>query len=480
MSHRQSVLIPRRPDLRKHKYVTVIQDDGVYRLYYRANPGKQKQARDADPGQVTCYAESDDGIHWRKPELGIVAFEGSTRNNIVWQGVMSHNFTPFRDHNPACQPDQRYKAVGGCKAEWGGDDLRLAVSADGMRWQRLGTRPLPLQGNFDSQNVVFWDRQADAYRAYWRVHRRNDSKTPDGRDIATATSPDLIQWSEPRLLEYNPSRSGSPERDQSDDPSGDHHQLYTNNVHPYPRAPYLLLGLPARYCDRGWTASTDALPDREKRRALSDLGVGGGRPTRRGTTVWDTLLMVSRNAMTFRVWPEAFIRPGIQRPGSWFYGQGGAAYGMVETQSTFIEGPPELSFYVRDNACVNDPYRLRRYTLRLDGFASIYAPLRGGVVTTVPLVFEGNRLKINFSSAAGGRLRIGFREVDGDNIAGFSLNDCDIQYGDEHERIVSWQGRREVGVLRGRPVRMAIELKDADLYSFVFDSDEKAEKLAST
>ena len=34
-----------------------------------------------DTGRICC-AESDDGFHWRKPDLGIVEYRGSTHNNI--------------------------------------------------------------------------------------------------------------------------------------------------------------------------------------------------------------------------------------------------------------------------------------------------------------------------------------------------------------------------------------------------------------
>lgn len=447
-------------------YETVFKDGDTYRMFYRANPGGN--GTDQDKTQVTCYAESTDGIHWEKPELGLFECLGSKRNNIVWQGSISHNFSPFRDGIPDCPEDERYKAVGGNAPQWGGEGLVALASPDGIHWRRLSEDPLPLEGNFDSQNVVFWDVECGLYRAYWRVGRGEDPKVPPGRDIRTAVSEDFVHWSEARILDYDPNRSGSPESDRGDDPSGDHHQLYTNNVQPYHRAPHILLGFPARYSDRGWTASTDCLPDREERRAMANEGIGGGRPTRLGTALWDTLMMVSRDGEEFYVWPEAFVRPGIQRPGSWFYGQAGCAWGMVETPSVFEGAPPELSFYVKDNARVEGPHRLRRHALRLDGFASLHAPLTGGRVLTKTLTFDGERLEVNFSTSAGGRMRVEIQDADGRPIPDFALEECRLQYGDQLDRVVSWEGGCDVSKLAGRPVRLLFELKDADLFALRF------------
>ncbi len=446
-------------------YATVFFDQGRYRLYYRTSAGATS---DSDPCQCTCYAESDDGLHWRKPDLGLFEFAGSKMNNIVWRGVMSHNFTPFRDDNPACPPGQRYKAVGGAKPEWGGEGLVAMVSSDGIHWRRLGDACLSLLGDFDSQNLIFWDAVGGVYRAYWRVYRPGDLKIPAGRDIRTATSPDFAHWSEARWLDYDPNRSGSMERDQTDDPSGDHHQFYTNGVQPYSRAPHLLLGFPQRYVDRGWTVSTDSLPERDVRRKLADKNVGGGQPTREGTVVTDVLFMTSRDGEHFSVWPEAFIRPGIQRPGTWYYGGAWYTLGLVETASALGGAPNELSCYIQEGTTRNGPGRLRRHTLRLDGFSSVYAPLGGGTMVTRPLTFAGQRLEINFSSSAGGRLRVEIQDQAGRPIPGFALGDCHLQYGDQLDRVVSWRGGDDVGALAGRPVRLRFELKDADLFALRF------------
>ncbi len=444
-------------------YPTVFYDEGLYRMYYRVSPAEG--CEDHDERQLTCYAESDDGVRWRKPELGLFEVQGSARNNVVWRGLMSHNLTPFRDDNPDCPPEQQYKAVGGASTKWGGEGLCILVSPDGIRWHRSVDQPLALPGNFDSQNVVFWDRIDACYRAYWRDHRVADPIVPDGRDVRTAVSPDLIHWDEPQWLAYAPNRSGSPERDQTDDPTGDHHQFYCNGVLQYHRAPGFFLGFPQRYVDRGWTASTDALPDVGRRRALADKGIGGGRPTREGTVMTDVLFMVSRDGHRFFVWPEAFVWPGIQRPGSWYYGDAWYSWGLVETASRYPGAPAELSLYIQERENRDGPGHLRRHTLRLDGFASVYAPLSGGAMITKPLVFSGNRLEINFATSAGGRLRVEIQDEQGTPIPGFALDDCHLQYGDQLDRVVTWQGGTDVGALAGRPVRLRFELKDAHVFA---------------
>lgn len=183
----------------------------------------------------------------------------------------------------------------------------------------------------------------------------------------------------------------------------------------------------------------------------------------------DTLFIVSRDGTNFHVWPEAFVRPGIDRRGSWFYGDAKVALGFVETQSSLHESAPnELSFFVQENGRIEEPGQLRRHTLRLDGFASLNAPLQGGIAVTKALVFRGHQLKINFSTSAGGSLRVELQDIDGEPIDGFAMENCDLLYGDQIDRAVSWNGGTDVNELVGQPVRLRFELKDADLFSLRF------------
>ena len=64
-------------------YHTVFQDGDLYRMYYRGTQAGASTAGIPAHTPVVCYAQSKDGIHWTKPELGLFQFLGSKKNNIV-------------------------------------------------------------------------------------------------------------------------------------------------------------------------------------------------------------------------------------------------------------------------------------------------------------------------------------------------------------------------------------------------------------
>ena len=164
------------------------------------------------------------------------------------------------------------------------------------------------------------------------------------------------------------------------------------------------------------------------------------------------------------------MRPGSQRSGSWFYGSVFKVLGMVETPSKIDPATPELSIYVSENIRQKSPQRLRRYTFRMDGFASAHASLQGGELLTKPVTFDGDRLQINFATSAGGSLRVEFQNANGNPIPGFTLADRHEQFGDELQRFVSWKKTNDLSQLSGQPIRLRFGLKDADLYSFQFNT----------
>ena len=160
--------------------------------------------------------------------------------------------------------------------------------------------------------------------------------------------------------------------------------------------------------------------------------------------------------------------PGIERPGTWNYGQQYIAWHPVETKSAMEGAPNELSLYASESYWTGNSSELRRYTLRLDGFVSLYAPLAGGELITRPVTFAGSQLSLNLSTSAAGTVRVEIQDVSGQPLPGFSLADCEPLYGDALEQIVVWKNRPSLEPLAGRPVRLRFEVRDADLYSYHF------------
>jgi hypothetical protein len=111
---------------------------------------------------------------------------------------------------------------------------------------------------------------------------------------------------------------------------------------------------------------------------------------------------------------------------------------------------------------------LERMVLRLDGFASMNAGYAGGDFVTVPLTFRGDELQLNFATSAAGEVRVELQDEKGNPLPGFSLDDCDPLIGDRIAHRVSWRGKESVSGYVGLPIRLRIQLIDADVYSFRF------------
>lgn len=442
-------------------YHSVFQDGQLYRMYYKAwhldvqPPGK---VNTGSHPLFCCYAESDDGIRWRKPELGLHEFKGSKKNNIVLAPGPASSATAdpghpavFKDENPDAPADARYKAIIRSSKPHG---LLAFKSPDGLRWTPMSDGPVITQGAFDSQNLAFYDPVRGEYRAYWRIFTAGvaDGTTwkPSGvRAIRTATSKDFLNWGPHADLAYVDS---PPEH------------LYTNQIKPFHRAPHLFIGFPTRYVERGWSDSMKALPELEHRewRAKASL--------RYGTAITEGLLMTSRDGVKFKRWNEAFLRPGIERPGAWNYGQQYIAWHAVETKSALAGAPNELSLYAGESYWTGTSSEVRRYTLRMDGFVSISAPMSGGEFVTKPLTFKGSKLTLNFATSAAGDIRVEIQDASGKPLPGFALDDCPPIFGDTIERMVTWKNGSDVSALASKLVRLRFALKDADLYAFQFCS----------
>lgn len=409
-------------------YATVIQDGDLFRLYYRGIP---TAGSDGNSREVTCYAESKDGLRWTKPNLNLFEVEGTRENNIILADAapVTHNFCPMLDGNPAADPEQRFKAIGGTSRS----GLIGYASADGVRWKKLQDEPVFHDKGwvFDSQNLAFWSEAEQQYVLYYR-------KAPEGvRAIARATSPDFIHWSEPVMMTYSDTDSAKPS-----------HHLYTNQTQPYFRAPHLYVATAARFLPGRQVISDEQAKE-------IDVHPGYFKDTS------DAVFMTSRGGSRYdRTFLGAFIRPGIGLE-NWVSRTNYPALNLVQT------GPTEMSLYV--NQDYGQPTaHLHRYSLRLDGFASAQAPYEGGELITKPLTFTGDQLLLNFATSAAGGIRVEIQDPAGKPLPGYSVDDTVELIGNEIEREVRWKSGADLSKIAGQPVRLRFVFKDADIFALRF------------
>ena len=456
-------------------YHNIVEEDGFYRMYYsagaigRADPATNPPFPESK-GRRICYAESRDGLTWTKPSLGLRSFEGSTDNNIILDGESIggpwDNFMVFKDANPACPPEERYKGIAFLKAppvpgpeqpvaDFAKhpelrihDSLWCFLSADGIRFRlgwRLYTRDETGSGYaFDTLNVAFWDPLIQKYRLYIRGYHRNDAERNGNvsvRDIRYATSPDFHTWTKPQLLDYC---------------GAEDYPLYTNVVMPYARAPHLSVGFPTRYVQRReWTPTYDHLPDPRNRRWRMDHG-----EPRYGLSITDCVFMSTRDGLRFHREEEAFLRPGPETDGNWVYGDCYLGRMLIETPARHGR-ENEFSLYVKDGYWQGQASQLARYCIRLDGFVSRHATYATQRLVTKPLVFAGDELRINFSTSARGRLFVTIRDEAGRKAVSYEI------FGDATDRVVDF-AEGAVADFAGRPVVLEFEMSDADLYALRF------------
>ncbi len=202
---------------------------------------------------------------------------------------------------------------------------------------------------------------------------------------------------------------------------------------PYFRAPHIYLAFPNRY-----------VPERTK---IPEHGERG---------VCDGVLMSSRDGVHWERWEEAFLRPGPD-PLNWTDRNQHIAYGILPLSET------ELSIYWTENYR-HDTARLRRGTLRTDGFVSLHGGAEGGTALTRPLIVGGSRLEVNYATSAVGSIRF---EVLGSE-EGAPLAVSEELFGDEITRVVEWVEGAELSLPEEGPIRLRIHLRDADLYSLRF------------
>jgi len=391
-------------------YFSIIQDGNKVLLYYRGSSG----GSDHSDAQVTCVAESTDGIHFTRPNLGLIEAGGTKDNNVIWRGVEAHNFSPFLDANPKTPPEQRYKALGGVKQpgkNWhqgetpGG--LYAFASADGVHWKKIRDTPVITKGAFDSQNLAFFDTTRNRYACFSRIFLNKV------RAVQSHHSSDFLAWSDGVPHAY---AEGVPWE-----------HFYTSATVPCPTAPHLFLSFPKRF-----VTTRKKVPEHD------------------GPGVSDAVFMSSRDGVKWdRPFLEAWVRPGPDLK-NWTDRNNMTANGIVA-------GDAEWSLYISEHYRHAD-HRIRRLSVRKQGFASMHADAKGGEFTTPPIKITGSKLLLNYATSAAGSLQIDVIDASGKVLA-----TMEELYGDDFEAPVL-----DLSKLKGQTAQFRVKLKDADLYALRF------------
>jgi len=413
-------VLPARPN---GHYATLLQADDKFQFYYRGDKDpnvawKTHGIEAYHDGEVTLYAESKDAIHWTVPKLGLFEHPSFPDGNIVLMNefLVNHNFTPFIDTKPGVPASEKYKALGSIAFQPHQTAVRDKRGSGGLK-------------AFVSPDGVHWKKLRDEpvvpedwgkyfdsqNYAFWSESEQRyvcyfRRFIKGWRGIARTTSEDFVNWTP--LVEMQANLPGE--------------HLYTSCTQPYFRAAHLYIALPTRFMD--------------KRGAATDI-----------------LFMTTRGGDRYdREFTQSLIRPGLGSDG-WANRANYAAIGIHQT------GPTEMSLFLTGG---------RRYTLRLDGFASVNAPLAGGEIITKPFRFTGSQLEINYSTSAAGQLRVELQDAEGNSLPGFTLDDCEPIWGDHIARVVKWKNSPNLAALASKPVRLRVDLTDADLFSLRFVEDK--------
>ncbi len=427
---------------------TVLREpDGRFRLWIPASY-EQDTKRDGARTRRSMrgvYFESDDGLDWRRPDLGLFEHDGSKANGIFVESYTDNLFVlalPQRMHGRG-----RYAMVY-CDILMGDDLVNperghgnrnlIAFSEDGIHWTDAPENPVWC-GRTDTGNNIVYNPDRDVFMMY----RRATINAGEVRRIAYSESRDLVDWTQPVNII----------RREENDP------LYHYSMHV---TPYhgVYLGMLCRL----W-----AHPHAETHKR------GDGRDN-----TMDTELTWSRDGIEWHRHPEKpdFISTSPPHLNAYDWG---AAMGI----GNIIEMDDHIRVYYGGRERLHAPgYRPSGIparatvcvgTLRRDGFVSVDAGADGGYLLTRPLIYPGGRLRINARTTGDGFIRVAVREGegvrDGEWPAAFRFEKSIAFSGDSLDHVLSWEGAETLASFPSRTLRLHFWMENAKLYSFRFDDE---------
>jgi hypothetical protein len=450
-------------------HMSMIEDPtGLLRLYYQC------------PDDSLAVMTSRDGIHWEEPDLGRGEYKG-LRNVVLRAPVGLGNV--FID--PNAPPESRYKYRSGLRRE----SIFVFSSADGFDFHRFETAALPFAAG--SQSVTYYDDQRQLYVAH---HRSDYGETPGGhtrrRFVRSEVKDLLAPWPFQHVTEELTRQVTQKKRMQNDkldpwfldngpltppgfgidlptafatderiDPPGT--DVYVTKVVKYAWAPDAYLIFPSIYFH--YTGDGP-----EARHAL------GAEDRERGSGVVEVQLGVSRDGISWTRYPRP-VYAGIDDNGGNTHHEIFMVQGLVRRGNEiwqYVTGHPGNGMNYHSAWVKNRYSPVYRLIQRLDGFVAAEAAYGGGTLTTKPLRFTGNHLKLNINTGAVGYAQVGFLDGAGKPIPGFSMDDCIYINGDFIDTPVEWMQRgKDLSALQGKTVQVVFRMRGAKLFAMQFAAE---------
>lgn len=376
----------------------------------------------------TNYATSTDGVHWSKPALDVKA-----GTNVVIPGARDSSsiYLDLEEKNPA----RRYKALisrGHMKP------MEVYYSADGLHWGAPAGKSVP----WSDRTTFFRNPFLGKWVMSLRDHDWVPRQVPDNPDhlgrlrkyLETDDLVDGVQRFKESVNWVGADRLDGRRLDLNVRP-----QLYQVDAFPYES---LMVGMFAIW--RG--QPLDAEKPNNISLAYSRDGFHWDRPNR-----------------------QPFL-PNSDKVGTWNYANVQPAGG-----GCLVVGD-RLYFYVSGRAGhpgirTSGDVSMGLATLRRDGFASMDAVGRAGVLTTKPVTFRGQQLFVNVDAVAGD-LFVEVLDREGRPLAGFGKQDAVVIRSDNTLQAVRWKHGASLASLAGKPVRFRFHLREGSLYSFWVSPDE--------
>jgi len=397
-------------------------DTGTFKLWYQTNTRSTDEDKNA---YGIAYAESKDGLTWTRPKLGLVEWQGSKDNNIVWRGHAGsrasgqHILDLPESARRGFRYVMAYHTSGGKRNENG---IHVVGSYDGIHWDAASDTQV-LNISSDTVNSVVFDPARGEYAMYCRAKDRYLAgqtgmlDTGESRRIARVAGKDL--WT---LWKDSPQAILIPDE--------------LDLAHGFNRF-YGMTG-----------------------RVHAGIIFGFVWSFKLNTDIW-TELAWSRDGVSFERLPARPRLIDLGPADAW-------DDGMVFGSADWIEVGDEWWLYY---AGWDGPHETREREgsiglakVRKEGFVSLHGMRGGGVVCTRKIRWPGGALHVN-ADAHEGELKVRVSDEMRKPVEGFDYGDAPPFTGDSVAYEVKWNGK-SLDELKDKVIRLEFQLRDADLYTF--------------